>query len=158
MSVAELQEYGLVEMDDGEIRDFLSSQQMGVLGLPGDEVPYLIPILYGYDGDERLYFTYLIGSSSRKKTLSDETDTASFLVFTVDTMYNWQSALLTGTLSEVPESDWDALEETLSDAWRPSLIETATLSGDVAVFELSIEERTGIKHQGLPPALRPDTE
>jgi len=73
-------------------------------------------------------------------------------------MYNWQSALLTGTLSEVPESDWDALEETLSDAWRPSLIETATLSGDVAVFELSIEERTGIKHQGLPPALRPDTE
>jgi len=34
-------------MDDGEIRDFLSSQQMGVLGLPGDEVPYLIPISYG---------------------------------------------------------------------------------------------------------------
>lgn len=158
MSVEELREYGLVEMDDGEIRSFLSSQRMGVLGLPGEEVPYLLPISFGYDGEGRLYFTYLTGSSSRKKALSDETDTARFLVFKVDTMYNWQSALLTGTLSEVPESEWDALEETLSDAWRPSLFETATLSGDVAVYEFSIEEQTGIKHQGLPPALEPDGE
>jgi len=67
-------------------------------------------------------------------------------------MYNWQSALLTGTLSEVPESDHDALEETLSDAWRPSLIETATLSGDVAVFELFDRGANG--HQTSGPAAR----
>lgn len=158
MSVDELQEYGLVEMDDDEIRSFLTSQRMGVLGLPTDDAPYLLPISFGYDGDVRLYFTYLIGSSSRKKTLSDGIGTARFLVFKVDTMYNWQSALLTGTLSEVPESEWDALEETLSDTWRPSIFETATLSGDVAVYEFSIEEQSGIKHQGLPPALEPDDE
>ncbi|SER86358.1 pyridoxamine 5'-phosphate oxidase family protein [Natrinema salaciae] len=156
MSVDELRAYGLVEMDDGELRQFLSSQRTGVLGLPGDDAPYLLPLSFGYDGDERLYFTYLLGSSSRKKTLSERADVAKFLVFKVDTMYNWQSALLTGTISEVPESDWDALEETLSGAWRPSLFDSATLSGDVAVFEFRIEEQTGIKHQGLPPALEAD--
>lgn len=158
MSVDELRAYGLDEMDDGEIRHFLSNQRTGVLGLPGETVPYLLPISFGYDGDARLYFTYLLGSRSRKKTLSERTDTARFLAFSVDTMYNWQSALLTGTLSEVPESEWDALEEVLSEAWRPSLFDSATLSGDVAVYEFRIEEQTGIKHQGLPPALEPVDE
>ena len=90
--------------------------------------------------------------------MSERADAARFLVFKVDTMDNWQSVLLTGTLTEVPESEWDALEEILSDTWRPSLFETAPLSGNISVYELQIEERTGIKHQGLPPALEPDDE
>lgn len=37
MSVDELREYGLTEMDDAEIRRFLSNQRVGVLGLPGTD-------------------------------------------------------------------------------------------------------------------------
>lgn len=143
-------------MDDEEIRNFLASQRVGVLGLPGDDAPYLLPLSFGYDGDSRIYFTYLVGPGSRKRTLSDAADATRFLVFKIDTMYNWQSALLTGTITEVPESEWDALEETLSEVWRPSLFENASLSGDVSVYEFRIEEQTGIKHQGLPPALERD--
>ncbi|WP_440769621.1 pyridoxamine 5'-phosphate oxidase family protein [Natronorubrum sp. DTA28] len=152
MSIDELQEYGLSEMDDREIRQFLSSQKVGVLGLPNASEPYLLPLSFGYDGEERLYFTYLVGSSSRKATMSEKTDTASFLVYTVDTMYNWQSVLLTGSLTDVPETEWDDLEETMRDVWRPNLFETASLSGDVALYEFRIREQTGVKHQGLPPA------
>ncbi|WP_440765818.1 pyridoxamine 5'-phosphate oxidase family protein [Natronorubrum sp. DTA7] len=152
MSIDELQEYGLEAMDGHEIRQFLSSQKIGVLGLPDADVPYLLPLSYGYDGDDRLYFTYLLGSSSRKESASDETETASFLVYTVDTMYNWQSVLLTGALTVVPESEWDDLEETMSDVWQPNLFETASLSGDVKLYEFRIREQTGVKHQGLPPA------
>lgn len=158
MSVDELREYGLAEMNGEQIWRFLSNQRVGVLGLPGEEVPYLLPLSFGYDGDARLYFTYLTGSRSRKKTLSDRTDAARVLVFKVDTMYNWQSVLLTGTLDEVPESEWGALEEILSGAWRPSLFERASLSGDVVVYEFQIENQTGITHQGLPPALEPADE
>lgn len=151
MSIDELQEYGLKEMDDREIRQFLSSQKVGVLGLPNADEPYLLPLSFGYDGEERLYFTYLLASSSRKGTMTEETDTASFLVYKVDTMYNWQSVLLTGTITDVPDTEWDELEETMSDVWRPNLFETASLSGDVKLYEFRIREQTGVKHQGLPP-------
>lgn len=153
MSVEELQEYGLAEMTDEEVQSFLSSQKTGVLGLPADDSPYLLPLSFGYDGDTRLYFTYLTGSSSRKATLSEGAERASFLVFAVDTLYNWQSVLLTGRLSVVSESAWDELEPLLEDVWRPALLESASLSGDIDVYELRIDDQTGIKHQGLPPAL-----
>ncbi len=156
MSVDELQEYGLVGMTDSEVRNFLSSQRMGVLGLPDANTPYLLPLSFGYDGDDRLYFTFLLGSRSRKATLSERADAATFLVFKVDTMYNWESVHLTGSITAVPETEWDGIEDILDDAWRPSLFDSASLSGDIAVYEFQIEEQTGIKHQGLPPALEPD--
>ncbi|MFU8868345.1 pyridoxamine 5'-phosphate oxidase family protein [Natronococcus sp.] len=152
MSVDELREYGLVEMNDSEVRNFLSTQKTGVLGLPDEGAPYLIPLSFGYDGDSRLYFTYLLGSSSRKEALTERAEGASFLAFSVDTAYNWESVLLSGRISAVSESSWDELEEVLADVWRPSLLESASHSGEVAVYEFRIEEQTGIKHQGLPPA------
>lgn len=107
-------------------------------------------------GHDRLYFTYLPGSKSRKNTLSEAADTAKFFVYKVDTPYNWESVRLTGRLAAVPEPEWDALEEISHAAWRPAVFESATLSGDVNVYEFRIDERTGIKHQGLPPGLGPD--
>jgi nitroimidazol reductase NimA-like FMN-containing flavoprotein (pyridoxamine 5'-phosphate oxidase superfamily) len=44
MSIARLQEYGLEPMDDDAIREFVSSQSTGVLGLPMDGAPYLLPM------------------------------------------------------------------------------------------------------------------
>ncbi|AEH39390.1 pyridoxamine 5'-phosphate oxidase family protein [Halopiger xanaduensis] len=158
MTIDELHDYGLMTMNDGEINGFLSSQRTGVLGLPAEDGPYLLPLSYGYDGDERLYFTYLVGSRSRKAELSEATDIARFLVYKVDTMYNWESVLLTGQLTPVPEAEWEALEERLSDVWRPAVLESAALSGELSIYEFRIEEQTGIKHQGLPPSLEPDRE
>lgn len=158
MSIEELREYGLHEMSDGEIDSFLSSRRMGVLGLPDQAGPYLLPMSYGYDGDERLYFSYVLGSSSRKETATEAADAASFLVYQVDTMYNWQSVLLSGTVTAVPESAWDELGDVLGEAWRPEVIDSADLSGAVAIYEFRIDERTGITHQGLPPAFRADRD
>ena len=153
MSTDELKPYGLDEMDDSEISGFLSSQKVGVLGLPENERPYLLPLSFGYDGDDRLYFTYLLGAGSHKAAATEATEAASFLVYKVDTMYNWESVLLSGSIAEVPESEWDELEAVLSDVWRPSLLEAATNTGEIAVYEFRIDEQAGIKHQGLPPAL-----
>lgn len=158
MSVDELQEYGLAAMDDDEISNFLDARNFGVLGLHDDDAPYLLPLSYGYDESERLYFTYLEGSTSRKATLTEAAGAASFLVFAVDTPYSWESVLLSGPLSVVPESERDGIEDHLADAWRPAVLENADVSGDVRVFELRIEEQSGIKHQGLPPALEPAEE
>ncbi|MEY7847796.1 pyridoxamine 5'-phosphate oxidase family protein [Natrarchaeobius sp. A-rgal3] len=155
MSIDELRTYGVDEMTDDEIRNFLAARRIGVLGLPGETIPYLLPISYGFDGGDRLYFTYLVGSSSQKKTLSDEAESARFLVFAVDTIYNWESVLLSGRLRGVPETEWDDLEDVLTDVWKPEIFESASLSGDVAVYEFRIEGQSGVKHQGLPPGLDP---
>lgn len=161
MTVDELREFGLAELTDDEISAFLSSQRVGVLALPGDESdrsPYVLPISYGYDGDDRLYLTYVLGASSRKATLTESSEAARFLVFTVDSLYSWESVLLTGRLEPVPEDRWDDLESILSDAWRPELFASAVDEQQVRVYAFRIDDQSGVKHQGLPPGFGPETD
>lgn len=158
MSIAQLQEYGLEQMDDDAIREFVSSQSTGVLGLPMDGAPYLLPMSFAFDGASSVYFTYLLGSSSRKAALSERADRARFLVYSVETMFNWRSVMLTGELTEVPESEWSELDDLLTTAWRPELFRTASTSGGVGVYEFAIESQSGIRHTGLAAGFREGAE
>lgn len=158
MSVPQLEAYGLERMEDDDIREFVSSQSTGVLGLPTDGGPYLIPMSFAFDGESSLYFTYLLGSSSRKADLTERTDSTRFLVYSVETMFNWQSVLLTGSLTAVPEDEWSELEDVLTTAWRPELFRTASTSGGVRVYEFAIQSQSGIRHTGLPPGFQADSE
>lgn len=152
MSIKELQEFGLEAMTDPEIRDFLNSQHVGILALPTDGVPYMLPLSFGFDGDSRLYFTYALGAESEKETLTEQTEHARFLVYRADSPYMWQSVLLTGPISAVPDPQQEEIKEALSDAWRPELLAKTGLSRGVKVYEFVIDEQSGIKHTGLPPA------
>lgn len=152
MSIGELEAFGLERMDDAEIRDFLNSQHAGVLGLPTEGVPYMLPLSYGFDGESSLYFTYALGTESEKETVTEQAEGARFLVYKAESPYTWQSVTVTGPIGAVPEETWDDLEEIVSDAWRPDLLAAAELSRGVRIYELTIEERSGIKHTGLPPA------
>ena len=160
MTVDELESYGLVRMDDAETDGFLSSQSTGVLGLPGGEVPYLLPMSFGYDG-ESLYFTYVLGAESRKAALTGDGVPARFLVYRADTAFNWESVLLTGRVEPVPEGERDAVFESTTIAWRPDLFERAEAVETAELYRFRIEDRSGIKHTGLPPAFEreaPDSE
>jgi hypothetical protein len=152
MSVDELQEYGLEKMSDEEIRGFLSSQGLGVLGLPTDDGPYMLPLAYDFDGDSRLYFTYLVGSESKKSALTQGSEHASFLVFSADSMFNWESVQLSGVVRQPRSGEAKEPPEGASRAWRPDLFQRADLSGGVEVYLFEIQEQSGIKHTGLPPA------
>jgi len=48
------------------------------------------PMSFWFDGESRLYFLYR-----------------------AETMFNWRSVLLTGTISEVPESERDAVRDAM---------------------------------------------
>lgn len=149
MSISELKEFGIEAMDDAEVRDFLDDQSLGVLGLPGDGEPYLIPLSFAFDGDSSLFFTYLLGSESRKERLTDRAETASFLVYHAETMFDWHSVLLTGRFEKVPPSDWGGMADLLGEAWRPEVFRTASTSRHIAIYEFEIVESSGIKHTGL---------
>jgi nitroimidazol reductase NimA-like FMN-containing flavoprotein (pyridoxamine 5'-phosphate oxidase superfamily) len=156
MTVDELGDYGMDRMDDDEIRGFLSSQGVGVLGLPGEDAPTLRPLSFWFDGESRLYFLYVLGEESRKAELSDRAGAARFLVYNAETRFNWRSVLLTGTISEVPESDRDDVRAVVEMRGRPDLFERASASGDTTLYRFRIDGWDGVEHLGLPPDFEPD--
>jgi nitroimidazol reductase NimA-like FMN-containing flavoprotein (pyridoxamine 5'-phosphate oxidase superfamily) len=154
MTIEQLEEYGIEQIDDDAISAFLESHSTGVLGLSTADVPYLIPLAYGFDGDASLYFTFLLGGSSQKEALTEQAGRGRFLVFDVRTAFNWRSVLLTGTLSAVPEDDWAGIEAVMGNTWRPPALENASSAGRTAVYEFEIEERVGIEQTGLAPGFQ----
>jgi nitroimidazol reductase NimA-like FMN-containing flavoprotein (pyridoxamine 5'-phosphate oxidase superfamily) len=158
MTVDDLTDYGMVRMDDEEIRALLSSHSIGVLGLPSDGAPSLRPMSYGYDAEaDAVYFLYIVGSGSRKATLSDEAEAARFLVYSAETQFNWHSALLTGQVDAVPESE--TVEDRVTLAWQPDSFRRAGSEERTRHYRFEITAWTGLKHVGLPPAFAaPDAD
>lgn len=152
MTTEELAEYGMESMDDRAVADFIETQNSGVLGLPGPE-PYLVPLSYGHDG-ESLFFSFLEGAESKKGRLAREAERATFLVYTAESAFTWESVLLAGPLREKPPGEWDHALDVLDEAWRPAVLEDAQVAADVRVFELVVEEKSGLRHAGLPPGMR----
>jgi len=156
MTIDELADYGMHRMDEAEIRGFLSSQGVGVLGLPANEAPSLRPMSFGYDGEDALYLLYVVGTESRKTTLSDRADAARFLVYSAETAFNWRSVLLTGRIERAADDELETLPSHVELPWQPDLFRRAVAEERTALYRFDITERTGIKHLGLPPAF--DTE
>jgi len=158
MTVDELEPFGMRRMDDDDIERTLSNQSVGVLGIPTDGAPALRPLSYWFDGDDALYFVYVLGGESRKRRLSDSAAVARFLVYNVEAPFNWRSVLLTGSIEAVSAAEREALEERMDISWRPDLFERAAESETTAIYRFDIEERAGIKQLELPPELRePDS-
>lgn len=148
MSVEELRDHGLEVMGEDERQAFLDEQDVGVLGLPAPDGPYLLPMSYAVEGSS-LYVTYWQGSSSRKTELTERAEVASFLVYSVETMFDWRSVALSGTMTAVPETHWGDLEAVLEDTWRPDLLRNSSISGRPRIYRFDVVEAMGIKHTGL---------
>lgn len=153
MTLETMATYGLDRMSEAELRDFISNQQTGVLGLATGGAPYLLPMSFGYDGETTLYFTFVGGPESRKRSLVDAADTARFLTYEAGSPFNWESVILTGFVEPVPDVEWETLEDALGAAWRPEVFEAAKRVEDVTVYRFAVEDWSGIKHTGLPPGL-----
>lgn len=155
MTIDDLETYGMERMDDSAIKPFLENQRIGVLGLPSEGAPLMLPMSFGYDGESSLLFTFVLGESSEKQRLAARSEHATFLVYSVESAFNWESVSTTGTITEIPEAEWDEYSDVLDRAWRPSLFESATAAGDVAVYRFDISDWVGVRHTGLPPGFEP---
>ena len=159
MTVDELDAFGMLRMDDDDIEQTVSNQSVGVLALPTEGAPSMRPLSYWFDGEDALYFVYVLGDGSEKQALTDAADAAQFLVYSVETTFNWRSVLLTGTIAAVPEAERAALEDEMDTPWRPDLFERAAESKTTAIYRFDVEAWDGIKQLELPPELRePSTE
>ena len=150
MTVDELGDYGVKSMTDEEVTGYLASHSVGVLALPADGAPSMRPLSFAFEGD-CLYFLYVVGNGSRKAELTDHADRARFLVYSAETPFNWRSVLLAGTIDEVSDDEETAARDALRGAWRPDVFEQAGDAETVRLYRFDIDERTGLKHLGLPP-------
>ena len=150
MTVDDLTEHGIERMDDEAISGFLSSQQVGVLGLPTDGAPTMRPLSFVYDGEDCLYLHYIVGSESEKATASDRASAARFLVYKAETTFNWRSVLLTGQIDAVPDAERDALEDQVTLPWQPDRLDAAGVAEGTTLYRFTITDWQGLKHAGLP--------
>jgi len=146
-----IEESSTDRMNDQQIRDFLLEQGVGVLGLSDEDLPYLIPMSFGYDGESTLYFLFLLfGAETRKETLSDQSERATFAVYSVESAFEWRSVTLSGEITAVPDDGWESLQTSMENAWHPNLFSSATPQRGVQGYQLSIEEWTGIWNRSSP--------
>lgn len=150
MTVDQLAEFGIESMTAEECKECLESRSIGVLGLPADEGPYVLPFSYAFDGDSALYFTYLVGENSRKVQLSQAADRATFLVYSAETQFHWRSVIAHGSLVEIDQSEWETVTSLMEGRWRPEHFEAFDSEAALSIYELTIDELSGRRHTGLP--------
>ncbi|QLG28752.1 pyridoxamine 5'-phosphate oxidase family protein [Halorarum halophilum] len=147
MSIDEIRESSPDFMTDDQMREFLTEEGVGVLGLLDEGVPYLVPMSFGFDGDSTLYFVFLLfGTESRKETLSDRAGQARFLVYDAESANEWRSLSLTGPLREIEDDEWTDLRDAMENAWHPDVFSAADPMRGIEGYRLEIDEWTGIQH------------
>ncbi|MFC7132640.1 MULTISPECIES: pyridoxamine 5'-phosphate oxidase family protein [Salinibaculum] len=151
MTIDELGEFGMERMDEAAIEEFLTSHGFGVLALPTDGAPYVVPMSFGYDGGTTLYFTYVVGEESQKADLTEAAEAATFLAYSAESAFSWRSVVLTGTVTEVPQNEWARHAEMMDDnAWHPDIFERAMETERIRIYRFDVDDWSGIRHTGLP--------
>ncbi|MEF8851465.1 MAG: pyridoxamine 5'-phosphate oxidase family protein [Haloarculaceae archaeon] len=145
MTLEELLETSADLMSDDQIREFLREQGVGILALPDEPFPYVVPMSFGYDGDSTLYFVFLLfGTASHKETLAESAEGGRFLVYRARSMHDWQSVTLTGQISAAAEDEWGDVRSAMQNAWHPDLFSSASPMRGVRPYQFRVEEWTGI--------------
>ncbi|WP_311172050.1 pyridoxamine 5'-phosphate oxidase family protein [Halobellus ordinarius] len=133
------------QMTESEIDQFLEERGYGVLSMVADGVPYGIPLSFGYDGSERLYFVFVGYSEQWKKmTFADESETVSLLALDVESASGWRSAIVTGSFDRITAEEWEQARELIAEnAFKPDLLVDVDRQDNPQVWVLEAEEKSG---------------
>jgi len=134
-----------MQLDESGIDDVLREMGVGVLSMSVDGVPYGVPLSFGYDGDDSLYFVFL-GSTAelRKETYAEQSEVASFTTFDMSADGSWRSVIVSGPIGRITIDEWDAAREAMGDnAYQSNLLSEYELEENPNVWELTVEERAG---------------
>ena len=143
-------EESAVVMDRDEIDELLGTGGVGVLALAEENDPYAIPVSYGYDGDD-VYLRLGFGEDSEKKQYLANSERV-VLVVTNEGDQGWESTVVRGTLSEIPEASIDG---TVVEAIRSidipffTIYEEAPRELEYQLYRLHPDEITGRREK--PP-------
>ena len=150
MSIDAIAESTATSMSEGQMGELLETEGVGTLALPTGDLPYLIPISFGYDGKTMLYFVFLLfGAESRKETLTNEAGRGRFLVYRAQSVYDWESVSVAGRITAVEEGEWDELRSAMENAWHPNVFSAAHPMRGVRGYRFEIDEWTGLQQRDV---------
>lgn len=134
------------ELTRAETDAFLGRHETGVIAFARGDVPYSIPISYGYDAGSRRFFLRLVSTpDSEKRQFLSSAPAATLVVYEDDDPLYW-SVVAKGTLAEVAPEDLTVENvEQYGKAKRP-LFEMWTESRrdvDISLYELDPEDLSG---------------
>jgi nitroimidazol reductase NimA-like FMN-containing flavoprotein (pyridoxamine 5'-phosphate oxidase superfamily) len=134
-----------LELDDPAIDDVLRDVGVGILSMSAEGVPYGVPLSFGYDGDDSLYFIFLGATTElRKETYAERSDVASFATFDIDPDGSWRSVIVAGPLDRISIDEWDVAREAMIDnAYQSNLLAERELRENPNVWALEMQERSG---------------
>ncbi|ELZ24484.1 hypothetical protein C477_00945 [Haloterrigena salina JCM 13891] len=135
-----------IGMNDRELEERLASTDTGVLALAADGAAYAFPVAHHYE-DGTLYVRLSTDGSSTKMSHLDDTETACFTLYDVDSAGRSWSIIATGPLRKLTGSERAAFDEA---AVNESFLELRIFDEDVEAVEielygLEIETITGRK-------------
>ena len=89
------------ELNSGEIEELISHQFIGRIGCYADEVIYIVPVSYAYDG------TYIYGRSfeGMKIEMMRKNPKVCFEADNTLNLANWQSVIAWGEFEEIKDAD-----------------------------------------------------
>ena len=92
---------GIVSLDEAECRAILRDQRLCVLAVTDGDLPYAIPLFYGFDGDA----IWLGVAEGRKTQLLDRNSRLCLSVNEVGPGDSWRSVLVTGRAAWVTDAE-----------------------------------------------------
>lgn len=108
------------EMSDEATDEFLGRHETGVLSLARTDEPYAIPISYGYDAEDRVFYVRLVSTPDSEKRRFLSSSPGARLVVYDDHEDTYRSVVATGTLEHVEPDELTAEDiEQYGAARRP---------------------------------------
>jgi len=108
------------EMSAEATDEFLGRHETGVLALARTDEPYAIPISYGYDAEDRVFYVRLVSTPDSEKRRFLSSSPGVRLVIYDDHEDTYRSVVATGTLEHVEPGELTAEDiEQYGAAKRP---------------------------------------
>lgn len=145
------------QMSESEIEHVLEEHGHGVLALAKEDTSYAVPMSFAYSSEDECIYLYALqfGNTSKKIEFLDRTETATFVVYSVESRNEWRSVIVTGTASEIEEAEFKSIsnisneqyvDELLKEsAWFPMFESPMEPITDTSRYMLAIEEKTGLQ-------------
>jgi Predicted flavin-nucleotide-binding protein len=92
-------------LSEEEIDSLLGRHETGVISLAREGEPYAVPISYGFDAEQRVFYLRLVSTpESEKRKFLSSTPHTRFVVYEEDAPL-YSSVVATGTLSEISREE-----------------------------------------------------
>ena len=143
----------LGKLTTSEIEEVLHHEVIGRIGCHNDEMMYVVPVSYAYDGD----YIYSHAEEGLKVSIMRQNPRVCFQTDHMDNMANWKSVIAWGNFEELtdPEERKQALQKLMERNLPAITSETARLSpewpftpNDInnihgIVYRVHLAEKTG---------------